>query len=203
MNRGESRGEERIAMLDLNLNVASADLSSNSMEMTREQFLQLLGKKNYSNNYQVDSCGSFDSSIVNADTVGDDYSSSSSDLNGPTYAFSILKNREECDATNDRTFRESFGRENESVWNRTVQFFPVNAEVSGDRRGESTVVTRRKEWLDLTCKEVDYGGPTEQRIASQLKQPMKKSRRGPRSKSSQYRGVTYYRRTGRWESHIW
>ena len=34
-------------------------------------------------------------------------------------------------------------------------------------------------------------------------QPVKKSRRGPRSKSSQYRGVTFYRRTGRWESHIW
>nr|APQ47391.1 AP2/ERF domain-containing transcription factor [Vernicia montana] len=32
---------------------------------------------------------------------------------------------------------------------------------------------------------------------------MRKSRRGPRSKSSQYRGVTFYRRTGRWESHIW
>lgn len=32
---------------------------------------------------------------------------------------------------------------------------------------------------------------------------MKKSRRGPRSRSSQYRGVTFYRRTGRWESHIW
>ncbi|KAG9158778.1 hypothetical protein Leryth_013671 [Lithospermum erythrorhizon] len=32
---------------------------------------------------------------------------------------------------------------------------------------------------------------------------LKKSRRGPRSRSSQYRGVTFYRRTGRWESHIW
>uniref|UniRef100_A0A0E0KKR8 AP2/ERF domain-containing protein n=1 Tax=Oryza punctata TaxID=4537 RepID=A0A0E0KKR8_ORYPU len=30
----------------------------------------------------------------------------------------------------------------------------------------------------------------------------KKTRRGPRSRSSQYRGVTFYRRTGRWESHI-
>ena len=30
-----------------------------------------------------------------------------------------------------------------------------------------------------------------------------KTRRGPRSSSSKYRGVTYYRRTGRWESHIW
>ncbi|KAH7415952.1 hypothetical protein KP509_14G068200 [Ceratopteris richardii] len=34
-------------------------------------------------------------------------------------------------------------------------------------------------------------------------QPAKKSRRGPRSRSSIYRGVTFYRRTGRWESHIW
>lgn len=34
-------------------------------------------------------------------------------------------------------------------------------------------------------------------------QAVKKSRRGPRSRSSQYRGVTFYRRTGRWESHIW
>ncbi|CAN1257920.1 Ethylene-responsive transcription factor RAP2-7 [Linum perenne] len=33
--------------------------------------------------------------------------------------------------------------------------------------------------------------------------PARKSRRGPRSRSSQYRGVTFYRRTGRWESHIW
>ncbi|XP_042409601.1 AP2-like ethylene-responsive transcription factor TOE3 isoform X1 [Zingiber officinale] len=34
-------------------------------------------------------------------------------------------------------------------------------------------------------------------------QAAKKSRRGPRSRSSQFRGVTFYRRTGRWESHIW
>ncbi|OIW11210.1 hypothetical protein TanjilG_28301 [Lupinus angustifolius] len=38
---------------------------------------------------------------------------------------------------------------------------------------------------------------------TQQKQVVKKSRRGPRSRSSQYRGVTFYRRTGRWESHIW
>ncbi|CAL9103831.1 unnamed protein product, partial [Musa acuminata var. zebrina] len=37
----------------------------------------------------------------------------------------------------------------------------------------------------------------------QQRQQVKKSRRGPRSRSSQYRGVTFYRRTGRWESHIW
>ncbi|KAJ6831110.1 AP2-like ethylene-responsive transcription factor TOE3 [Iris pallida] len=40
-------------------------------------------------------------------------------------------------------------------------------------------------------------------VYRQPQQQMKKSRRGPRSRSSQYRGVTFYRRTGRWESHIW
>jgi hypothetical protein len=38
--------------------------------------------------------------------------------------------------------------------------------------------------------------------------PMKKKqrvsyRRGPRSKSSEFLGVTHYQRTGRWEAHIW
>ncbi|XP_022029135.1 probable LRR receptor-like serine/threonine-protein kinase RFK1 isoform X3 [Helianthus annuus] len=34
-------------------------------------------------------------------------------------------------------------------------------------------------------------------------QQAKKSRRGPKSRGSQYHGVTFYRRTGRWESHTW
>ncbi|KAJ8563547.1 hypothetical protein K7X08_031999 [Anisodus acutangulus] len=42
-----------------------------------------------------------------------------------------------------------------------------------------------------------------QQPPEQPKQQVKKSRRGPRPRSSQYRGVTFYRRTGRWESHIW
>nr|XP_043621440.1 AP2-like ethylene-responsive transcription factor SNZ isoform X2 [Erigeron canadensis] len=40
-------------------------------------------------------------------------------------------------------------------------------------------------------------------IVQQQQPVVRKSRRGPRSRSSQYRGVTFYRRTGRWESHIW
>nr|CAB3492694.1 unnamed protein product [Digitaria exilis] len=40
-------------------------------------------------------------------------------------------------------------------------------------------------------------------VAQKPAAPAKKTRRGPRSRSSQYRGVTFYRRTGRWESHIW
>ncbi|MQM19071.1 hypothetical protein Taro_052071 [Colocasia esculenta] len=40
------------------------------------------------------------------------------------------------------------------------------------------------------------------RTTAKAPHTVKKSRRGPRSRSSQYRGVTFYRRTGRWESHI-
>ncbi|XP_073290250.1 APETALA2-like protein 3 isoform X2 [Primulina huaijiensis] len=40
-------------------------------------------------------------------------------------------------------------------------------------------------------------------ITQQQRRQVKKSRRGPRPRSSQYCGVTFYRRTGRWESHIW
>lgn len=88
----------------------------------------------------------------------------------------------------------------------TKQFFPV-----ADERMQPT-----NRWLDLTAGgqhekqgpmavtatapgAVMAGGATNTAV---LQRP-KKSRRGPRSKSSQYRGVTFYRRTGRWESHIW
>ncbi|KAK1400114.1 hypothetical protein POM88_009977 [Heracleum sosnowskyi] len=43
----------------------------------------------------------------------------------------------------------------------------------------------------------------EERSMLMQQQVKRVSRRGPRPKSSQYRGVTFYRRTGRWESHIW
>lgn len=50
------------------------------------------------------------------------------------------------------------------------------------------------EWLNLSSM---------QRNKQEMLLVKKKSRRGPRSRSSHYRGVTFYRRTGRWESHIW
>ncbi|RLM74154.1 hypothetical protein C2845_PM15G23430 [Panicum miliaceum] len=80
----------------------------------------------------------------------------------------------------------------------TRQFFPAPAAAAaaGARAG----------WLRLSAavpppaagaNAATAAGPAGAAAAS------KKSRRGPRSRSSQYRGVTFYRRTGRWESHIW
>ncbi|PVH35945.1 hypothetical protein PAHAL_7G315300 [Panicum hallii] len=79
----------------------------------------------------------------------------------------------------------------------TRQFFPAPAvAAAGARAG----------WLRLSAAApppaagangATAAGPAGATVSS------KKSRRGPRSRSSQYRGVTFYRRTGRWESHIW
>ncbi|XP_047322728.1 AP2-like ethylene-responsive transcription factor TOE3 [Impatiens glandulifera] len=66
------------------------------------------------------------------------------------------------------------------------------AEVGYPRAAHWVGVKFYQSELPGTGKTVEIGG-----------QPLKKSRRGPRSRSSQYRGVTFYRRTGRWESHIW
>ncbi|KAG2632681.1 hypothetical protein PVAP13_2NG102600 [Panicum virgatum] len=55
----------------------------------------------------------------------------------------------------------------------------------------------------LARRAVDLRGPAAAVAAPSSPAAGKKSRRGPRSRSSQYRGVTFYRRTGRWESHIW
>ncbi|XP_068318896.1 APETALA2-like protein 3 [Pyrus communis] len=86
---------------------------------------------------------------------------------------------------------------------RTIQLFPLAQSVSSS---SSSSAASKKQWLGLSSGsrlelEPIYYAPAEPRIV--LPQQVKKSRRGPRSRSSQYRGVTFYRRTGRWESHIW
>ncbi|POO02487.1 AP2/ERF transcription factor [Trema orientale] len=132
----------------------------------------------------LESSGSFNSSSNL--TADDDEAAADA-----TYSFGIL-NHQNDDVDHHRG---SFAR--------TIQFFPVTASVAQSSSGS------RRQWLGLSCLEGNtstttaYGGPAEQRIAPLNQNPVKKSRRGPRSRSSQYRGVTFYRRTGRWESHIW
>ncbi|XP_073291132.1 floral homeotic protein APETALA 2-like [Primulina huaijiensis] len=83
----------------------------------------------------------------------------------------------------------------------TRQFFPVDE--SGMRGGELTNIPR-SHWVGVKfCQFEASDGAAAGNSTMEVSQPQKKSRRGPRSRSSQYRGVTFYRRTGRWESHIW
>lgn len=88
----------------------------------------------------------------------------------------------------------------------TRQFFPREDEseagtTSGDHK-EATDFPRAH-WVGVKfCQSEPVGGGAAA-AGGGVGAPTKKSRRGPRSRSSQYRGVTFYRRTGRWESHIW
>ncbi|XP_076913892.1 AP2-like ethylene-responsive transcription factor TOE3 [Bidens hawaiensis] len=84
----------------------------------------------------------------------------------------------------------------------TRQLFPLSGylkseEELGSRLTAPNCSTLKADWLNLKVVE-------SRPVISNVKPvQVKKSRRGPPSKSSPYRGVTFYRRTGRWESHIW
>ncbi|KAJ7947751.1 Ethylene-responsive transcription factor RAP2-7 [Quillaja saponaria] len=176
-------------MLDLNLNAVSTDSTQNDDSlMFFDKFLEACGN-------QMDESGTSNSSIVNADGSsnggGDDESCSTRAGDAFTFNFDILKVK----------------GGNEVV---TKELFPVGEakEVDGNSanwRGQSSSsLSSRKSWIDLSF---DRQGGTQEMTGVQVQQQpqhqVKKSRRGPRSRSSQYRGVTFYRRTGRWESHIW
>ncbi|URE22902.1 AP2 [Musa troglodytarum] len=87
----------------------------------------------------------------------------------------------------------------------TRQFFPLDEVMeAGDVGGgaaESSLPPAH--WVGVQFGQSPQPTATATETAAEASHPAKKSRRGPRSRSSQYRGVTFYRRTGRWESHIW
>lgn len=177
-------------MLDLNLVAVPADSSTTTTG--KKKGIEL-------SNSPMESSGSFNSSsVVNADGCGDEDSCSNADVFA--YNFGILSSGKTLDADDD-----------DDSGDRTIQLFPVEcgANTTGRSQSSSSVSTVQMQWLDLGgCR--DYVGPVNQSIVTQEQhqkpppqQQVKKSRRGPRSRSSQYRGVTFYRRTGRWESHIW
>ncbi|KAG2673675.1 hypothetical protein I3843_13G090400 [Carya illinoinensis] len=170
-------------MLDLNLNVVLADSTAGEDSVN---FLEKLTEGSSGN--QLDESGTSNSSIVNADVCEDDSCSTRATGDLFTFNFDILK----------------VGGEKDFV---TKELFPVSGGANGDfpnwqGQPSSSSSPAKKKRIDLSFDQV--GGFGEGRVVQQQqKQQVKKSRRGPRSRSSQYRGVTFYRRTGRWESHIW
>ncbi|KAI4314985.1 hypothetical protein L6164_027839 [Bauhinia variegata] len=82
----------------------------------------------------------------------------------------------------------------------TRQFFPVEEPDMAVTSSGGSSAFPRAHWVGVKFCQSETLGTGK---SVEVSQPMKKSRRGPRSRSSQYRGVTFYRRTGRWESHIW
>ncbi|KAK7312529.1 hypothetical protein VNO77_36446 [Canavalia gladiata] len=171
-------------MLDLNLNAESTDSTQNG------DSLLLLEKFPEGSWNQMAESGTSNSSIVNADGSsnggGDEDSCSTRADDVFTFNFDIVKVEGGNDVVTKELFPVSGGTKG------------VDEGGSGNWQGQATSsFPARKGLVDLSFdREINMVQP-------QPQQPAKKSRRGPRSRSSQYRGVTFYRRTGRWESHIW
>ncbi|KAG9129601.1 hypothetical protein Leryth_014438 [Lithospermum erythrorhizon] len=120
-------------------------------------------------------------------------------------------NEEDESGTSNSSIHNAEAGDDELV---TRQLFPVTTSM--DQAKESNFVNESiDQRTSISCPfGLTFGGQNlnarngEMRFVSQPKQQQQqqqpvKSRRGPKSRSSEYRGVTFYRRTGRWESHIW
>ncbi|KAJ0084758.1 hypothetical protein Patl1_30796 [Pistacia atlantica] len=201
-------------MLDLNLNVVSIESTQQNVE-DRVDSVVFLEK------FPEGSSGTSNSSIVNADAcsnVGDDESCSTRANAGDnsvfTFHFDILKVGEGRGKSQNENENENHNQND--VVTKEFAFFPVSG---GTKRHGGDLAScegqSSRNLIDLTFDKQQQQpqpqpqqlhpqeGGGEVRVVQQPSQAVKKSRRGPRSRSSQYRGVTFYRRTGRWESHIW
>ncbi|XP_057549415.1 APETALA2-like protein 3 [Amaranthus tricolor] len=126
------------------------------------------------------SCASNSSIDNNTDSI-------SSNSQNFGYSFDILKNSYTNNGSDDYPLESDHGSASNGFV--TKDFFPLSA-IPGQGQSQNHPVMGLVEVRSLITQ-------------NHQSQQVKKSRRGPRSRSSQYRGVTFYRRTGRWESHIW
>ncbi|XAR72082.1 hypothetical protein NMG60_11018586 [Bertholletia excelsa] len=180
-------------MLDLNVDAASIELEPKiAVEKIPEG----------------DDSGTSNSSVVNGDEAPSnvaDEDSSSNHIAPPSssevsmFSFDIWSKGKGL-GVGDIMAIEDECNENSLADLVTRQLFPAAGGGDSKDFGSGSSLLR-PQCLNLSFP--DSGGGTELRNFHQQKQQVKKSRRGPRSRSSQYRGVTFYRRTGRWESHIW
>ncbi|XP_010510604.1 PREDICTED: ethylene-responsive transcription factor RAP2-7 isoform X2 [Camelina sativa] len=171
-------------MLDLNLDADSPDSTQYG-----DSYLDRQTSDGSAGN-RLEESGTSTSSVINAD--GDE--DSCSNTRAFTLSFDILK----------VGTSSSGGEETPVAGVTTKEFFPVTGDCGHlrDLQGSSS----SRSWIDLSFDgETKLAAPVPVPVPTPAPVPaqVKKSRRGPRSRSSQYRGVTFYRRTGRWESHIW
>lgn len=169
----------------------------------------------------MDDSGTSNSSVLNADgsmNAGDEDSCSTKSP-APTFCFGILKegfgdDNEEAEEGEDFAEEVNNSRSHHEVV--TKQLFPLAAAgqqgygngfvphlVGMAAHMPSSSSASKSSLEESFCQPAMAEPPKVTTQQQQQQQQVKKSRRGPRSRSSQYRGVTFYRRTGRWESHIW
>ncbi|KAE8669216.1 Floral homeotic protein APETALA 2 [Hibiscus syriacus] len=181
-------------MLDLNLDMVSSESSCD--ENINDD------KNDKMTSTQVEDSGSSNSSIINDDDVplsNAKDENSSNDDGSLAFVFDILKKEEKDDGDDDAIIVKTVQHPSPEFLTR--QLFPVAGEKVGlELEFGAKASASRPQWLNLSCSESTSKAEL---TTVQIKPQPRKSRRGPRSRSSQYRGVTFYRRTGRWESHIW
>nr|AGV39619.1 AP2 short isoform ISO [Orchis italica] len=174
----------------LDLNVSSGVQSSSSLE-------KLLSEGSGDS-------GTSNSSVLNAEDFSLIRDEGSSSIR-PALRFSILKDA----AVVDEEVMEEYGDVIGVALKPgmiTHQLFPAQPLMNDPAPGATSASSSSRQHLvDLSFYQTDAPATGDVKLLHpQQQQPqVKKSRRGPRSRSSQYRGVTFYRRTGRWESHIW
>ncbi|RWW35831.1 hypothetical protein BHE74_00059198 [Ensete ventricosum] len=162
---------------------------------------------------QMDDSGTTNSSVLNTEaSVGVADEDSCSTLPVAAFEFNILKCSTSAEGENEA--EEEIGGHASGVLEQpgliTRQLFPPMLIPDASQLPvvvASSPSSSRLPWMNLTFCQTDTQSELrilqQQQLHQQQQKQVKKSRRGPRSRSSQYRGVTFYRRTGRWESHIW
>ncbi|KAF8021913.1 hypothetical protein BT93_G2145 [Corymbia citriodora subsp. variegata] len=193
-------------MLDLNLEMISSDSScddvSNKIAVEEQEEQEATKLHETSGNYDMEEdSGTSNSTIVaSAEEAasGNAGEENSSNTTSSSSIFDIMKEKE-------KESKDGFKAGDpppSSPGLITRQLFPIaGAGEHGHEVADLGLgLPARSPSLNLSFGE-PAGGQADFKILQQKQQ--RKSRRGPRSRSSQYRGVTFYRRTGRWESHIW
>ncbi|KAF5453478.1 hypothetical protein F2P56_028376 [Juglans regia] len=178
-------------MLDLNVKIlSSTSLCDEKVETSME-----VEKLPPGSGTQMEDSGTSTSSVVEEAPNNRDHEDSSN--NSYEFIFDILRKENHGTAGPTKEVKD----ENPTSELVTRPLFPGTGETVGEESELGSGLSSRPQWLNLSFSVL--GGQAEPRILQQKQQQVRKSRRGPRSRSSQYRGVTFYRRTGRWESHIW
>ncbi|KAB5544189.1 hypothetical protein DKX38_012301 [Salix brachista] len=187
-------------MLDLNLGITHSDSSCDDNNKNNMMFFVDVENQYHqeeaaaSRTYQMEDSATSNSSVIN--NTEDENSSNNSNS---AFIFDILKKDENFTST---TTTDASKQTNSNCDFTTQQLSPQRSGLKLNLQpGLGVTTDTRPQWLKLS--QMGPGGESELKIVQQKQQQARKSRRGPRSRSSQYRGVTFYRRTGRWESHIW
>ncbi|CAH2069364.1 unnamed protein product [Thlaspi arvense] len=177
-------------MLDLNLDVESAESTQNGRDSAAVKRVSGAVLN------QMDESVTSNSSVVNAEASSCiDGEEELCSTRAVKFQFEILK------GGGGEEEEEEEGEEERSAV-MTKDFFPVGKGDGGGMSFLDSSAQSSRSSVDISFQRGKQGGDSAP-VMQPPAQPVKKSRRGPRSKSSQYRGVTFYRRTGRWESHIW